>query len=243
VAPPQGAASPSTAGSGLLSAAGSGAVTRRLAVERDRCWAGAASTALPALVGCLILEDPPGCWAGRRQPPGLRSWWADGTESLEALRGSHRVLSYNPLPSCLWAWLLGACSFFTCCQCGLRRPSLMRGTLAYSFSLGTALLPAACHSVTIVACAGCGWGCAARVGCLHACLRLRASAALPPVEPLPSAPSYPICLCRVYPLSGRPSLPRIMWPCSPVMAVCLPVWPLFPALVPGWALLLHFRRR
>jgi hypothetical protein len=35
-------------------------------------------------------------------------------------------------------------------------------------------------------------------------------------------------------------LPCMMVPCLFVAAVSLPVWPLLPALVPGWALLLHF---
>ena len=37
------------------------------------------------------------------------------------------------------------------------------------------------------------------------------------------------------------SPPVIALPWFCVVAVCLPVWPLLPAPVPGWALLLHFR--
>ena len=44
----------------------------------------------------------------------------------------------------------------------------------------------------------------------------------------PSLPGPPLCLA-------------LRCPVSCVVAVCLPVWPLLPAPVPGWALLLHFR--
>ena len=91
--------------------------------------------------------------------------------------------------------------------------------------------------------AGVGVVCAAYASCLHAGWRLCAFAAWSPGCPLSDIPSSILPEPQFIGISFSPSLPSLpctLLPCISVAAVCLPVWPLLPATVPGQALLLRF---
>lgn len=204
-------------------------------------WAGRRQP--PCLRLWLLILEALGCWAGWRQPPGLRSWWADGTKSLEALRGGHRVLGYSPLPSCIghgcWVPLIPCVLPVWCAVVGA-------GAMMPCRQLLTLHCSAVCCVSQCTDC--CRWLVWVWFVLRMPAACMPAGACVPLLPPPPAAvirfsllPPPGIQIVRTSFSPSLLSLPCTVLPCISVAAVCLPVWPLLPANVPGRALLLRFR--